>query len=115
MLERKEEEALIPVRLDDADKLAIAHKAAELRVEIDSMRNEAAAVSKDWRERIKDKDEELRRYLSGVQHGTLEQTVQATRVIDIENGLTWLEFGGDRYQVRELTAEERTGNLFDEN
>jgi hypothetical protein len=112
MIERKEEEALIPVRLDDADKLAIAHKAAELRVEIDAMRNEAAAVSKEWKERIKAKDEDLRRYLAGVQHGTLEQTVGAERVIDKENGLTWLEYAGDRYQTRELTAEERTEALF---
>jgi hypothetical protein len=112
MVERKEEEALLPVRLDDSDKLAIAHKAAELRVEIDRMKNEATAVSKEWRERIKEKDEELRRYLAGVQHGTLEQTVAATRVVDDENGLTWLEFAGDRYQTRELTAEERTEPMF---
>lgn len=112
MVERREEEALLPVRLNDADKLSIAHKAAELRVEVDSMKNEAAAVAKDWKERIKHKDDELRRYLCGVQHGTLEQTVLAERVVDKENGLTWLEFAGDRYQTRELTAEERTEALF---
>lgn len=112
MVEKRDEEALLPVRLNDSDKLSIAHKAAELRVEVDAMRNEASAVSKDWKERIKAKDEELRRYLAGVQHGTLDQSVMATRVIDKENGLTWLEFAGDRYQTRELTAEERTEALF---
>lgn len=112
-IERSEEEASLPVKLNDQERVSVAIKAANLRAEIDSMKEQAAAESKEWRSKIKDKDDELCRYLRGVETSTLEQTVIATRCVNKEAGITWIEFSGERYQLRELTPEEKTGTIFD--
>lgn len=112
MQKRTSEEAFLPVKLSDNEKVSVAIIAAKLRNEVDAAKTQAAMEAKTWKDEIKKKDAELCRYLSGVQSGMLEQTVDAERVIDEDTALTWIEYEGERYQVRELTAEERSGNLF---
>lgn len=105
-----------PIKVKTRDKINVklaqneiferAVMSCKVAAELESLERDASAVKNDWKKRVDCVQVKLKELRRSVQSGEEFREVDCYRAFDLQRGVTWLEFEGEKYLERPASDKE---------